>query len=370
MPLIEAALRGGALALLALLAVVRLREARRSPAALYAGLFALSVAAYVVESAPEFAYLPVPWLVPIRIVSCATASVFWLFAVASFDDEFEASWRDALPWLGLAALGSLCIFGHWRRACLPFQAVQLLFVALAVRQAIVGRAADLVEERRRFRVVFVVSAGLYTAAVVVLNFVLHGPPAGPPLSTGNAAGLLVLTFALTVAQLTVSDRGQFVVLAPARADATPLASRRSTDGASAPLLETQDQTLLQRLQRLMDEEKIYREEGLSIAGLAARLEVPEYRLRRLINQRMGHRNFSTFVNGYRLADAMAALADPGQASVPIVTIALDAGFQSLGPFNRAFKAHTGMTPTDYRRRPPGAAARSARLADSEIGKPG
>jgi AraC-like DNA-binding protein len=35
--------------------------------------------------------------------------------------------------------------------------------------------------------------------------------------------------------------------------------------------------------------------------------------------------------------------------VPVVTIALDAGFQSLGPFNRAFKAHTGMTPTDYRR---------------------
>jgi AraC-like DNA-binding protein len=32
-----------------------------------------------------------------------------------------------------------------------------------------------------------------------------------------------------------------------------------------------------------------------------------------------------------------------------LTIALDAGFQSLGPFNRAFKAHTGMTPTDFRR---------------------
>jgi AraC-like DNA-binding protein len=28
---------------------------------------------------------------------------------------------------------------------------------------------------------------------------------------------------------------------------------------------------------------------------------------------------------------------------------MDAGFQSLGPFNRAFKAETGITPTLYRR---------------------
>jgi len=35
--------------------------------------------------------------------------------------------------------------------------------------------------------------------------------------------------------------------------------------------------------------------------------------------------------------------------VPILTIALDAGFQSIGPFNRAFKAHTGMTPSEFRR---------------------
>jgi AraC-like DNA-binding protein len=28
---------------------------------------------------------------------------------------------------------------------------------------------------------------------------------------------------------------------------------------------------------------------------------------------------------------------------------MDAGFQSLGPFNRAFKATTGVTPTEYRR---------------------
>jgi AraC-like DNA-binding protein len=83
--------------------------------------------------------------------------------------------------------------------------------------------------------------------------------------------------------------------------------------------------------------------------LAARLGIPEYRLRRLINQRLGHRNFTSYVNGKPLAEVTAALADPSQARVPILTIALDAGFQSLGPFNRAFKAHTGVTPSEFRR---------------------
>jgi AraC-like DNA-binding protein len=46
---------------------------------------------------------------------------------------------------------------------------------------------------------------------------------------------------------------------------------------------------------------------------------------------------------------MTALADPAQEAVPILTIALDAGFQSLGPFNRAFKTQTGMTPSEFRR---------------------
>jgi len=36
--------------------------------------------------------------------------------------------------------------------------------------------------------------------------------------------------------------------------------------------------------------------------------------------------------------------------VPVITIAMDAGFQSLGPFNRAFKETTGVTPTEYRRK--------------------
>jgi AraC-like DNA-binding protein len=69
----------------------------------------------------------------------------------------------------------------------------------------------------------------------------------------------------------------------------------------------------------------------------------------VINGGLGHRNFNAFLNGYRIAEAKAALADPAQADVPVLTIAMDAGFNSLGPFNRAFKSETGLTPSEYRR---------------------
>jgi len=97
--------------------------------------------------------------------------------------------------------------------------------------------------------------------------------------------------------------------------------------------------------------------------LAVKLGMPEHRLRVLINNGLGHRNFNAFVNRYRIEEAKAALADPAQIDVPVLTIALDAGFQSLAPFNRAFKADTGLTPTEFRRR----AATEEQNRDGEAG---
>jgi len=110
-----------------------------------------------------------------------------------------------------------------------------------------------------------------------------------------------------------------------------------------------DQKLIAALMRLMADERIYRHDNVTIGTLATKLGIPEYRLRRLINQRLGYRNFNVFLNNHRIEEAKAALADPAQTEVPIITIAMDAGFQSLGPFNRAFKATTGVTPSEYRR---------------------
>lgn len=94
---------------------------------------------------------------------------------------------------------------------------------------------------------------------------------------------------------------------------------------------------------------VYRTPGLTIAGLAARLGTPEHRLRALINRRMGHRNFSAYLNRYRIAEARVWLADRNKVDLPVLTLAMDLGYNSLPPFNRAFREETGTTPSDYRR---------------------
>ena len=134
-------------------------------------------------------------------------------------------------------------------------------------------------------------------------------------------------------------------LLPTSADALGDAVARAPEAR----LSAADPALLQRLERLMTEARVLREEGLTIGVLARRLRVSEQRLRQAINEGLGHRNFNAFLNRFRIEEVKAALADPAQAGVPVLTIALDAGFQSIGPFNRAFKAETGMTPTEFRR---------------------
>ena len=119
-----------------------------------------------------------------------------------------------------------------------------------------------------------------------------------------------------------------------------------------------DAAMTERLLAHMTAELPYRDEEMTIAKLASQLGVQEYRLRRHINGALGHRNFAAFLNGYRLVEVKSALADPTQKDVPIITIALDAGFGSLGPFNRAFREAEGMTPSEYRAR---------LLADFKIG---
>jgi len=94
---------------------------------------------------------------------------------------------------------------------------------------------------------------------------------------------------------------------------------------------------------------VYLEEGLNVATLAGKVGVPEHQLRRLINQEMGFRNFSAFLNARRIEDAKAQLIDPAMARKQVLQIALDLGYGSIAPFNRAFKSATDQTPTEFRK---------------------
>ena len=342
---IDLALRSAAVALLLLLAVLMLRDFRRRPAGRLAALFALGSVAYAVSSAAGVTALPLAWRAPLIAVSTGNVVVFWLFTQALFDDDVAPRRWQAAVWAAVVALSLFnCTViaptqpprGHWLGLALSL--IALGFIALAIGRSLRSWSADLVERRRWLRVFIVGAAAVYGSVNSALQLVLDGGEPPVVISVVNAAVLLGIAAVVAAAMTRAAGDEVFAPAAAARAE--PPALEAAAAGHAKEVLA---------LTRLMRAERIYRQEGLTIGMLASRLGMPEYRLRRLINQELGYRNFSAFLNSYRLEEVKAALADPSQAEVPVTTIALDAGFQSIGPFNRAFKSETGVTPSEFRR---------------------
>jgi AraC-like DNA-binding protein len=219
---------------------------------------------------------------------------------------------------------------------LAYEALVLAFVLATVHEAWRGLATDLVERRRRFRIGLVAAVAAYLAIVVTvqLSNLALGTRTAEALVLANLGLMLAAGFAATLSLLEVR-RGAWIDGEPAEAPSFP---------ASAS-----ERALLASLDRRMKPEALYRREGLTIGGLARTLGTQEYVLRRVINRHLGYRNFNDFLHSYRIPEACARLRSPAEARRPVLSIALDLGYNSIGPFNRAFKARIGMTPTEFRR---------------------
>jgi AraC-like DNA-binding protein len=346
---LDLGLRGAAAGLFLMILAVLLRTRPLAPMKWLGAAMSASGAAYLIVTAPNVPTLALWWTLPFM---AANPVVFWLWARAAFDDDFVVRRWHGVLWLVVVGIGFVG-FLTWRmspvlaKACFrSLSVVALVMALLAAIQTVRTWRADLVAGRRRLRFAVLVSTllliGLFSASDLM---------AISPASFGLSGSLLSAVGMLTIAVLGGWGLFQPLPVNPSAGAMTAEASTRSAhigpppDGdrdAVAP-------PLLRRLDQLMTVERVYRREGLTIAVLAAKLDLPEYRLRQVINEALGYRNFNAFLNRYRIDEAKAALADPSQRDVPVLTIAIDAGFQSIGPFNRAFKAETGMTPTEFRR---------------------
>ena len=352
---LDLALRGGAVALVLLVGATLLRDHGRLIAARLGALFTLGTAAYVICSAAGLQGHLGGWAFPLLALSAGNNVVFWIFASALFDDGFRLRpWHIGL-WLLLVVLGLVeCfVWGPQPPGSMTALATALaigltlssfVFAALAVAQTLASWRADLVEGRRRLRLFIVGASSAYIGITALSQLVGAQRTASGQTSLAAACALLAIAGVVAWSLLRVGG-AQSLFVAPAIQ--TPAIQPAAIPAAPEPVVA--DQGLVAALERLMTVERAYRQDGLTIGGLAQKLGLPEYRLRRLINQALGYRNFNSFLNYYRILEARTALADPSQAAVPVLTIALDAGFSSLGPFNRAFKAETGLTPSEYRR---------------------
>ncbi|WP_246048556.1 helix-turn-helix domain-containing protein [Leptospira sarikeiensis] len=112
--------------------------------------------------------------------------------------------------------------------------------------------------------------------------------------------------------------------------------------------------LKQRIEKLLEEEKIYRTEELSISVFASSLneegeKITPEQISEFVNTTY-EKNFNQFINEYRIKEACELLISNPNLSV--LTVALSVGFNSKSSFHPAFKSFTGMSPTEYREKNP------------------
>lgn len=122
---------------------------------------------------------------------------------------------------------------------------------------------------------------------------------------------------------------------------------------SAPKSLSPDEALLlERIEKLIDLDKVYQEPAYGRADLARELQAPEAVVSRLVNLHFG-RSLPQLLNEKRVADAQRMLT---QTDAPVKTVAAESGFNSIASFNRVFKEIAGETPGAYRLRRRGGAS--------------
>lgn len=104
--------------------------------------------------------------------------------------------------------------------------------------------------------------------------------------------------------------------------------------------------ILTKLNRVMDEKKLYMDYELSLARLSEKIGITPHQLSEILNARLGL-NFRQYVNRFRIEAAKECLRLHPERTM--MDVAFDCGFGSKSAFNTAFSQATGKSPTDWKR---------------------
>lgn len=190
-------------------------------------------------------------------------------------------------------------------------------------------------QERRFRIIFVSVFSIPVAIAIV--WVMDAKAETFAADWKNGLMTFCALTALFGSRLAVEYR-----LRPSRIKATSL-------NAFADLKnETDSKHLADKLLKVMDSDLLFTQPNLKVSDLADYIGAQEYKVTRCITNHFQFRNFNHMLNNYRINRVINMLKNDNNSHLTIASIAFDCGYNSLGPFNRAFKLHTGMTPRKYR----------------------
>ncbi|MDN3581789.1 ABC transporter permease [Mucilaginibacter flavus] len=101
------------------------------------------------------------------------------------------------------------------------------------------------------------------------------------------------------------------------------------------------------LKKELKANQYYLDPELNLRSLAEKLDMHPNELSRIINTAL-KKNFSDFINEFRVADVARKIHDPAFEHLTLLGIAFESGFNSKTTFNRTFKQLTGKNPAEYK----------------------
>jgi hypothetical protein len=200
----------------------------------------------------------------------AVPFAFWALARVHFDDDFRLGPRHMVLLMTLVGAGYLSWLVGVERVLVagPFappyhrfwlalpKILPLAMVVHALLRVYVGAGSDLLVPRVRARYLLLAAAGTYIFVELLGEALVTGSESEQMAERVHSLAALLLVLAVAFVSLRIAPE----ILRPDRPvlDSPPL-----------------DPALGERLQRIIEVDGIFREEGLTIGGLADRLGVPE-----------------------------------------------------------------------------------------------
>ncbi|MDZ7868582.1 MAG: helix-turn-helix transcriptional regulator [Rheinheimera sp.] len=295
------------------------------------------------------------WQYLIGLGACLTCNGYWLVARALFRPGVAVDRRH----ISVAAVVAVLVIGHQLLQLLQSQwqptaavwapantaTAELLtllsstMLMLTLWEGCRG-LTQLSGAERAQRLLFLVS---FTSALLLCLILAKTWPtaAGNPAMQQNLAALAAM-WILGVTQGLIWWRF------PASSAALQVPAEHEPEVAVPAALCAADQQLLDAIHIALEQEKLFLQTSLKVADLARRFAVPEYRVSRVLRQQYPQWNFNQLINALRIQHAQQLLADPAKQHWSVLVVGLESGFGSAGPFSRAFKALTGLTPNEYR----------------------
>ncbi len=118
----------------------------------------------------------------------------------------------------------------------------------------------------------------------------------------------------------------------------------SSNEPTEPVPASPANQLMQRIEALMEEQRLYLNSDLKMGDVASQLGVHQNEVSACINNSKGY-SFSQFVNNYRVVYAQQQLREHPEKKMS--QVGMESGFANDTTFYRVFKTITGLTPSEW-----------------------